>query len=165
MYFIKYQPLKNQLRCRSVTDREALPYLAIFAALTALVGAIPLTDGFNHWDAISAFFSVMLAIGGIIYAYHQNGGRTGNDLIQKYVILGWIVSFRFMLIVIPTMIILMIVGDLMGLVSLDSTGPFDVLGVFVFEAILYQRIGRHIRDTRNMSSEPTPHCAAQQYKV
>jgi len=161
MYFLKYQPLKNQLRCRSVTDREALPYLAIFAALTALVGAIPLTDGFNHWDAISAFISVVLAIGGIVYAYHQNGGRTGNDLIQKYVILGWVVAFRFMLIAIPTMIALMFVGDLMGLVVWDSTGPFDVLGVFVFEVILYQRIGRHIRDTRNMSSEPTPHRTAQ----
>ena len=104
----------------------------------------------------------MLAIGGIVYAYHQNGGRTGNDLIQKCVILGWVVSFRFMLIAVPAMIVLMIVGNLMGLVSSDSTGPFDVLGVFVFEVILYQRIGRHIRDTRNMNSEPTPHCAAQQ---
>lgn len=155
MYFIKYQPLKNQLRCRSVTDREALPYLAIFAALTAFVGAIPLTDGFNHWDAMSAFFSVVLAIGGVVYAYQQNGGRTGNDLIQKYVILGWVVSFRFMLIAIPAMIVLMIVGDLLGLVSWDSTGPIDVLGVFVFEVILYQRIGRHIRDTRSMNSELT----------
>jgi len=156
MYFIKYLPLKDQLRCRSVTDREALPYLATFAALTALVGAIPLTDGFNHWDAISAFFSVVLAIGGIVYAYHQNGGRAGNDLIQKYVILGWVVSFRFLLIAIPTIIVLMIVGDLMGLLSWDSTGPFDASCIFAFEFILYQRIGRHIRDTRNRSSEPPP---------
>lgn len=154
MYFIKYHPLKEKLRDRSVTDREALPYLVIFAACTALVGAIPLTGGFNHWDAVSACSSVVLAIGGIVYAYHQNGGRIGNDLIQKYVILGWVVSFRFLLIAIPAVIALMIVGDLMGLVSWDSTGPFDALCAFVFEVILYQRIGRHIRDTRNRSSEP-----------
>jgi hypothetical protein len=147
MYFIKYQPLKDQLRSRSVTDREALPYLVAFSALTAFVCGIPLVDGFNRWDAISTFVSVMLAIGGIIYAYHQNGGPAGNDLIQKYVVLGWVVSFRFILGAIPAIVAVMIVGDLMGLLSWDSTGPFDVACTFVFEAILYQRIGRHIRDT------------------
>lgn len=156
MYFVKYQPLKDQLRSRSVTDREALPYLAIFAALTALAGAFPLTDGFNRWDAISAFFSVVLAIGGIVYAYHQNGGRTGNDLIQKYVILGWVVTFRFILIALPTMFVLTFVGAMIGLFSWHSTGPFGVVCVFAFEVILYQRIGRHIRDTRSRSSEPSP---------
>lgn len=156
MYFIKYQPLKEQLRLRSVTDRDALPYLVIDAALTSLVCALPLIDGFNYWDAISATLSVVLAIGGIIYAYRQNGGQTGYDLIQKYVIIGWVVSFRFMIIAIPVITALMIVGHMMDFVSLDSTGPYNVIFALVFEVILYQRIGRHIRDTRDRSSEHAP---------
>ena len=36
MYFFKIEPLKKQLRDRTLTDREALPYLLIFTALMSL---------------------------------------------------------------------------------------------------------------------------------
>lgn len=162
MYFIKYQPLKSRLHSRSITEREALPYLVIFSALTALSGAPVPTTGFNIWDALSTVISIVLAITGILYAYSQNGGRTGYDLIQKYVVLGWVVSFRFILVGVPTMIVVTIVGTSLGLTSYDSHGWFNVAVRAVLEAILYQRIGRHIRDTRKQTSEPSvPGCPPQ----
>ena len=36
MYFIHYHPLKHTLRTRSLSDREALPYLIITAFLFSL---------------------------------------------------------------------------------------------------------------------------------
>jgi hypothetical protein len=152
MHFIKYHPLKQKLRDRNVSDREALPYLAVFSGSTALVGAFPMFNGFNHWDFASGAFSVILAVGGVIYAYSCNGGRQGFDLIQKYVVLGWVVVIRCLLVSIPLLIVGYVAGEALGAIK-DDTGIFDVLLIAVFEVFLYQRIGRHIRDTRTTESE------------
>lgn len=162
MYFIRYQPLKKRLRSRSVSDREALPYLILFAAFTALVGSLPAIGGYNFWDGVSAFLSVAAAIGGVLYAYRKNGGIAGFDLIHKYVILGWVVSVRFLLAFIPAAIVLIIVGAATGLMSLDYTGPYDVLMIFLAEIIFYQRIGRHVADTAvEISEQPAEGSAGQ----
>ena len=152
MHFVRYHPLKEKLRNRSVSDRETLPYLVIFAALTALIGAFPAVNGFNEWDLISGLLSVAFAVVGIIYAYRSNGAEEGFDLIQKYVVLGWVVTVRCLLVFIPLAIVAYIAGDSLGLVT-AQTGFLDVLLISIFELVLYQRIGRHIRDTTTTSSE------------
>jgi uncharacterized RDD family membrane protein YckC len=157
MYFVKYHPLKERLRARSISDREALPYLIVFVGMTAMVGAIPLIDKYNVWDGVSAFLGIVTAIGGVLYAYRQNGGSAGYDLIQKYVVLGWVVTIRVLLAFIPTAIVLYIIGDMIGLMSRDATGPYDVVIVLLFEIFLYQRLGRHIGDTIGKSEDQVSH--------
>ncbi len=152
MHFVKYHPLKEKLRNRSVSDREALPYLVVFAALTTFVWVFPMVDGFNEWDLISGLLSVVFAIGGIIYAYRSNGAKEGFDLIQKYVVLGWVVMVRCFFVFIPLIIVAYVAGESLGLVT-DQTGLLDVLLIAIFELVLYQRMGRHIRDTRTTYSE------------
>lgn len=148
MYFVRYNPVKEKLRLRTLSDREALPYLAVFIGLTALVGAFPMTDGFNQWDLASGVLSVIVAVSGVLYSYKCNGGREGYDLIHKYVVIGWIVAIRCTLLVIPLFAITLIAGEILGLISEDS-GLFDFSAVFITEVVIYQRIGRHIRDTAN----------------
>ena len=114
MYFVRTQPLKDKLRSRSLSDREALPYLLVFSGLTALVGSVPLIEGFNRWDFASATLSVVFAIAGVVYSYKCNGGREGFDLIQKYVVLGWVVSIRCLLPFIPLAIVAYIAADALG---------------------------------------------------
>jgi len=154
MYFIKYQPLKKQLLERSLSDREALPYVFLYVGLTSLMCSVPLYDGFNMWDGVSSALTVLLAIGGVLYAYSKNGGKEGHDLIQKYVVLGWVVFVRFFLISIPVMILLFRLGHMAGLVTQNSTRPYDVVVVALLEAIFYQRVGRHVKDTKIKTSEP-----------
>ncbi len=153
MYFIRYKQLKNRLRSRSVTDREALPYLILSVAIAALVSAPPPGTISNLWDCLSALFSAATAVGGILYAYHKNGGRSGFDLIQKFVIIGWVVTIRFALVFIPIAIVIIIAGTKMGVISLDYTGPYDILMILVAEIIFYQRIGKHVGDTAEEVSE------------
>ncbi len=147
MYFLKYQPLKERLRDRSVSDREALPYLVVFFGLTALTQVFPLLDGFNQWDFISGGLSVVFAAGGVIYAYKSNGGEEGFDLIQKYLILGWVVAVRCLLVSVSLIFVVYSAGEYFGLVE-AQTGLFDVLLLAIFEICFHQRLGRHIRDTR-----------------
>ena len=147
MYFIRYQPLKEKLKSRTLSDREALPYLIAFAGLAAAVYLFPSTDGSNVWDWIGGGISVVLAVAGVIYAYLCNGGKQGFDLIQKYVVIGWVVAVRCILIFIPCAIVLYILGELLGVVTVE-TNWYDTIILVLFEVILYQRIGRHIRDTK-----------------
>ncbi len=148
MYFLKYQPLKEKLRNRALTDREALPYFILFCTLCTLAYSFPLIEKFNRWNFISGVLSVITGVGGVLYAYRENGGRAGYDLIQKYVVLGWVVSFRCLIVLVPIVIGLYIVGVMFSLIK-DTTGWFDTLFLFVAEIFVYQRVGRHIRDTRS----------------
>ena len=125
MYFLRYKSLKEKLRTRSLSDREALPYLVLFAGLAAVAYLLPNTEEFNTWDWIQGTLSVALAVGGVIYAYRQNGGRQGFDLIQKYVVLGWVVTVRCLLVFIPCGIALYLLGWALGLLADDATGSMS----------------------------------------
>lgn len=157
MYFVQYKPLKRQLRSRSLSDPAALPYLILDGVFLTLFGAITDafgTEGWNDFDTLSMCLSVIFVIGGTCYVYQQNGGKEGFDFIQKYVVLGWIVGFRFFLVG----LVLLTLAFLVFIVALDDgsapepihTGASDVLIVTIIELIYFQRLGRHIQDTKNM---------------
>ncbi len=155
MYFIKYQPLKSKLSERSLTDREALPYLLIFTVLTVIGTSLPLYDDFNKWDALSSLLSALLIIAGVIYAYIQNGGEKGYDFIQKYVVLGWVVFVRCFFVLLAVAIPFFIILGFLGVDIPEESNVYDVLFLFLWEAFFYQRIGRHIKDTNIINrSEP-----------
>ena len=78
MYFVRYGPLKQKLRSRSLSDREALPYFILVNACLTLAGAIA-TEGWNAFDTLSMWLSIFFVIGGTCYVYQQNGEK--KDLI------------------------------------------------------------------------------------
>lgn len=149
MYFVRYQPLKAKLRAGTVSDREALPYLMVFLGLQELALALPMAEGMNVWDGIEFVATICTLLGGLWYAYLKNGGAEGFDLITKFVVLGWVVTVRFVLVVVPLMCVFIIVGEATGLVVLDAEGPADAIFLLVLDVVYYQRIGRHIGDTRH----------------
>lgn len=156
MYFVRYHTLKERLREGSLSDREALPYFLLFFAGLTVVHVVPTGEEFNEFDMVSGGLSVIFAIGGVLYAYEQNGRKKGFDLIQKFIVLGWVVSFRFLLVFLAGGIILFIVWAALGIgetTETIATSGFDVLVVALVELIFYQRIGRHIRDTRNIADK------------
>ncbi len=166
MYFIQYQPLKDKLKERTLSDREALPYLILFfglpaasgmiAALSAAVGGYPVVENSIYWDIAGGVPSVLITIGGIYYSYVQNGRKKGFDLIQKFCILGWVVGIRCSIVFFP---ILVVGGGLAAAaVGAGSYCEGFINSIFIFllliyEVVFYQRLGRHIRDTRNTAIE------------
>lgn len=157
MYFVRYGPLKQKLRSRSLSDREALPYFILVNACLTLAGAIA-TEGWNAFDTLSMWLSIFFVIGGTCYVYQQNGGKEGFDLIQKYVVLGWVLGFRMFLVLFVPLIILVILVFNVFLGEEFDLGPVpteatDVLILVIIEVFFYQRLGRHIRDTKNIPIE------------
>jgi len=87
-----------------------------------------------------------------LYAYSQNGGGKGFDFIQNFVVLGWVVSIRWLLGFIPVVILFYGVGSAIGIVG-ENTNLFSVVFFFLSQLVLVERIGRHIGDTRNTEGE------------
>lgn len=145
MYFVSYHPLKHKLRTNSLSDREALPYLIIEAVLLSLASYSSGDRLSNAYDFLSLCLTVITVIGGTYYVYLQNGGKEGFNLIQKFVVLGWVVSIRFAIVLIPVVTVYIVIWLKLENPSFDL---YTVLLGGAIRIIYFQRLGTHIRDTR-----------------
>lgn len=148
MYFWRIEKLKTEMAAQPLSDREALPYLVVFVALSsagASAGAyIPQTT-LNVWDGLGAVWSVLLAAVGTIYIYRQNGGAEGRHFLQRYFAVGWVVAVRLLVVVILVAVALYGTLEAVGAYT-ESRQWYDFLLLAVFEALMYWRIGYHVRD-------------------
>jgi len=153
MYFIKYHPLKEQLRDRTLCDREALPYYLLFLVSSISFAAFPMNKPMNEWGILSGIAEVVLTIIGTIFCYARNGGHAGHDFIQKAVVLGWIVAFRVCLAWIPIFVVAGIVKDS---VYGDAHTPawYDFVLLVVFLVLYFQRLGKHLADINDLQTKP-----------
>ena len=147
MQFFRYSAVKEKLRTRTLTDGEALPYLLSMFGFIAVAVVFPLTVGSHLWDRVNQGGTILLAILGLLYAYRQNGGATGHDLALKYIVLGEIVVARYFIVCVPLGIALVWLGTQLGLRD-RTMGWYDTSLWLVFQIVAYQRLGRHIADTR-----------------
>ncbi len=152
MYFVSFHPLKEQLRDRTLTDREALPYYAVSTALFTLGMSVPAEHPFDLWDGLLAAVLIAVTVAGILYCFSRNRGPRGHDFIQKSIVLGWVVFVRL----VPAALVIGIGLYLMKEAlehPFEATSWLDVIGWAVFEIIYYERLGRHLRDTAGPPAE------------
>ena len=144
MYFWRIEKLKTEMAIRPLSEREALPYLVVFVALYTAVTYIPHTPQ-NLWDGLGAVWSVLLAAIGSIYIYHQNGGAGGQHFLQRYLAVGWVVTIRWLVVVILAAVPLY--GTLAAVgADTESTHWYDFLFLAAVETFICWRIGYHVRD-------------------
>jgi len=74
MQFWNIEALKSRLLVRPLSDRESLPYLVAFSVSSAFACVFP-TIGYNLWDGVSAFLSMITASAGTVYLFFCNGVR------------------------------------------------------------------------------------------
>ena len=147
MYFVRYASLKQQLRERSLTQRQALPYLIGTGIVIGLNNVLSLYCDSNSYDILSGFAMIVVFIIGTCYVYSENGGPSGFDFIRKYITLGWVVGCRFMLVWI---VFASVVLTLIFIFDDDSSAEATIYTVWLdsfIGIIYYHRLGRHIRDT------------------
>lgn len=144
MYFWRIERLKREMVIRPLSESETLPYLVVYVTCSTVFSFVP--DPFsNVWDTLSATFSAFLAVVGTIYIYRQNGGADGQYFLQRYFAIGWVFRLRWILIVTVSTVIFFTLLELAN-VSSEETTWYEFLFVSVFEVIIYQRIGYHVRD-------------------
>ena len=163
MYFTKYQPLKRKLKERTLSDREAVVYLLVYSLLLMMAAGIPPETmdecndcGLMAWDyAVVTLVDAGIAIAGIYYIYVANGGKIGFDLIQKYFVLGWVVGIRCLIVFLPLWVATLVVSaEVFGNEWEDRSWYWThYFLTFLLFAVYFQRLGRHIRDTRNTAIE------------
>jgi hypothetical protein len=149
MDFISYQPLKEKLRNRTFTDRQALPYFILSSVLSV---PVPTSGTANSLDWVLTGCGVLITALGLLYAYRKNGGSDGVDFIKKFIALGWIALVRWTLVFIPLSVIVMIAighfgGPIDESVKVEVIEWFQLFGPCIFMIGLFQRIGWHIKDT------------------
>lgn len=144
MYFWRIEKLKQEMARRAFSDREVLPYLVTFCALSTAVAYIP-GKLENGWDIAGAIWSVLIVILGTIHIYRQNGGCEGQHFLQRYFVVGWVVSIRWLVIV-----IFCLMAFYLPLAFFRPTDEgsewYDFLITAVLETLFYWRIGCHVRD-------------------
>lgn len=152
MYFWRVEELKTVLATRPMSDREALPYLIAFVALSGAAAGGPPLETFNFWDWLQVGWSVALALVGTVSIYRRNGGERGQQFLQRYLALGWVVSIRWVLFLIPLLVLYAV-----GMGDAGETTASDALFFAAIEAVLYWRIGWHIHDLARRTAPPTRH--------
>lgn len=145
MYFWNINKLKSDFKEGSVTEKNILQYLI---AYTVLVGITMIPYGeTNQFDMISAALMIPISILGILYTYACNGGEAGDNFLAKYFAIGWVVTIRFVAAFIPVMFVLGIIVGLSGTEIPENTALWDVFLEVTITAVLFWRIGVHIKQT------------------
>ena len=147
MYFWRIEKLKAQMAARPLSEREALPYLVVFVGLSAAVGYIPQTMS-NVWDGLGAAWNVALAVVATIYIYRQNGGADGQHFLQRYFAIGWVVGIRWLVVIVLTTIAFIATLTALRLET-EHTTWYSFMFFAIAEAVVYWRIGHHVRDLAN----------------
>jgi hypothetical protein len=145
MYFWRIEKLKSEMAARPLSDGQALPYLVVFVALYAGLGYLPHIS-FNVWDVLGAVFSVALAVVGTIYVYRRNGGAAGQYFLQRYFALGWVVTVRWFVVLLPAILAFFGVLEGLGFTIRDETQWYEFAFMAIAEILVYWRIGHHVGD-------------------
>lgn len=147
MYFWRIEKLKTEMVARPRPEREVLPYLVVYVGLYAAVGLIPQTLS-NVWDWLGAVWSVVLAVVGTIYIYRRNGGSQGQHFLQRYFVVGWVVTIRWLVIIIPALLVFFAALSGVG-IETEETAWYEFVFAGLAEAVVYWRIGHHVGDLAN----------------
>lgn len=144
MYFWRIDRLKAELRMQPLSDRESLPYLIAYVALSTVAAGMPF-QGYNVWDALGAICSVAIAVIGTFYVYRQNGGSDGQHLLQRYFAIGWVVGIRCLAAALVCMIGMLFFLDWTGQMT-ETTNAYEFAFYACLELTIYWRMGHHVGD-------------------
>lgn len=152
MYFWNINKLKAQLIERPLTEKELLPYLIATLLMFTLIPYLPDTLHFNAWDYLEMAIACLAVIIGTLWLYAKNLGSNidnkGSHFLQRYIALGWVVLVRFIVFVIPVIILMAFLASNFALFNTesDATGWIDVMLITMIEVLLYWYFGKHIAD-------------------
>ena len=149
MYFWKIDLLKQQLSTHGLTEKQLYYYILAYVALSAIgieaIGYIPEVSP-NSWSYVQSILNVTIPILGTIMAFRANGGESGVQFAGRYFSIGLVATIRFMVLLIPIMIAMMIYWfSSYGMENEIPTTGIEVALFSIWDALLYAYIAKHVR--------------------
>lgn len=149
MYFWRIESLKEGIISGNLTEKDRFIYAFIYFVLTAIgyevMLLMPLENG-NVWDLISSISNVLIVTVGSVYVYKANGASNGDDFLGKYFSIGFVVTIRFFVYLIPILIIQTIYNFRALEDAESSTSYINVIPIVICYSVLYWRIVVHIKE-------------------
>lgn len=149
MYIWNIGALKKKLASERFSDKELIPYIVLYAALSVVGGEVSqyLSYEVDAWDYIGSVGAVIMTIAGTVYCYKCNGGKNGTNFLLKYFSIGFVIGVRFFVYLIPIGFLL---GVYTGIVFGQEGHPTNFLDTLVMSCwygIQYLLMAKHIGDT------------------
>ncbi len=153
MYFWKIEALKEDIKSNKFTEKDRFVYGLIYIVLCAAgmeaMIRLPIESP-NIWDTIGSLGNILIPLIGTIIAYRSNGGATGKDFLGRYFSIGFVVSIRFLVLLIPmcAALVAYYIYAFPDEEPIVST-PVDILLFTIWYAFLFWRISKHVSDIKN----------------
>ncbi len=157
MYFWRIKQLKAEMIQQPLTDREVVPYLiaslVVIGLALAAASHLPATSTLD--DYFSVFNTVALGLG-TYYIYLQNQGANGQHLLQRYIVIGWVIGIRWLVAYLVGTFIITIGVYFSASLPIEASMVmlliFNVIAVLVY----YWLVGHHVRDVALRTSTVQP---------
>lgn len=147
MQFISAKPLIEKYRSGAFQEAEIAPYFMAYMILMAVASGFAFGDA-NVWAVATGFASIVITVMGVLHLKKQNGGSFGNSFLSKYFSLGWVITFRILIMVIPAAIVFSVLAVMVG--GHDAADPVVAFLTIAFEILFYRWLGSLIAE----SNEP-----------
>lgn len=148
MYFWKLDALKKELIEQGLTEYQLYCYILVYVSLTAvsaeLMGYLP-AESPDVWTYAESVLNIVIPILGSIMIFRANGGVSGTQFAARYFSIGFVVTIRFLALLVPVTIVMGIYG-FFTYEGVEAFTSFVEIAVFSgWYALLYANIARHVR--------------------
>ena len=153
MYFWKIGSLKEEIKKGELKEKDRFLYALIYIILSAIgmeaMGLMPINNG-TVWDAINSISNIVVVTIGTIFAFKANGGSKGIDFLGRYFSISFVVAIRFIVILIPVIIVLSAYYSFAVTKDPDlNSTAYDTIPFIIWSAAFYWRVCVHIDDVNN----------------
>ena len=145
MYFWDIDKLKANLSAGTLSNHDQFKYLLanmIFGPLLLQASQL------KYEQDIDWVISLGITVGGVVYCYKMNKGKTGHHFLARFLSIAFVVSIRLLIFFMPLMFIFIAAAfafDFGGMSS-KEIDLFFLIFVCLFEIFYYWRVGCHLNE-------------------
>lgn len=145
----KIERLKEDIKSGSFSEKDRFLYAIICFTTFALVSEasymLP-AEQYQGWDYIFSLMSILITFLGCLFAYKSNGGHKGTDFLGRFLSISFVVTIRFLVLLIPIIVILAVYyAFTFGAHGEIVTTPLEVFLFQGWSIALFWRVCVHIK--------------------
>ncbi|MBR9788621.1 MAG: hypothetical protein GYB40_11860 [Vibrionaceae bacterium] len=153
MYLWNIEALKRDIVGGRFTEKDRFIYALIYIVFSAVAFEYIQdsdTEHSNVWDQVEAIANIVVVLAGTYFAYRANGADSGSDFLGRYFSLGFVVTIRFLALLVPIVILRLMYESPFGVENeVTVTTPFGVSIVILWSCFLYVNLAKHMKLLKN----------------